>query len=420
MFEFSQIGQRLTARSGIEALMDDLGEALAENAGNVQMLGGGNPAAIPAMEQVWRRRMQELMAGEGFERMLGIYDPPKGNARFCEAIAHYLRRTLQWPVGPEHIAVTNGGQTAFFALLNLLAGEFSDGRRKQVLLPVMPEYIGYANQGMTSSLFRGVMARIEETGPHRFKYRVDFDKLGVDDRTGVLCVSRPTNPSGNVLTDDEVARLHELATRLGIPLIVDSAYGAPFPGILFREIHPVWSENTIVTLSLSKLGLPGTRTGIVVAHPAIVRAISAVSAISGLANGGIGQAIFTPLLESGEIDQLVREVVQPFYAAKSAKAREWIAGSFDDALPYYVHENEGALFLWLWFPELPIDTTELYQRLKKRGVIVVPGQYFAYACPEAEAHAARCIRLSFAMADESVREGIRILGEELTRASTKP
>ncbi len=397
--------------------MEDLGHALAESSGAMRMLGGGNPALIPGVQALWRRRMEEILAdGDRLDRMLTIYDPPKGNSRFALALAGFLQRQYGWNVGAEHIAITGGGQTAFFYLFNLLAGEFAGGRRKQVLLPVEPEYIGYANQGMAPDFFRGVMPAIEFTGPHEFKYRVDFDRITVGTGVGAVCVSRPTNPSGNVLTDDEVARLDAIAREAGAPLIIDNAYGAPFPGILFRTIHPIWNENIILVFSLSKLGLPGTRTGIVVAHPEIARAVASMTAVTGLANGTIGQAIVTPLLESGEILDLVGGTIRPFYEGKAANARRWIAESFDDGLDYFVHASEGALFLWLWFRGMPISADELYERLKHRGVLIVPGHYFAFGSAAAAEHARECIRVSFAMSDEDVRAGIEILAEEVARA----
>lgn len=416
MFEKSLFARRLTGGSGIETLMDDLGHALAEGGAGMRMLGGGNPALIPGVEAVWRRRMSELMSeGDRFERMLGVYDPPKGNTRFALALAGFLQREYGWDVGAEHIAITSGGQSAFFYLFNLLAGDFGGGRRRQVLLPVVPEYIGYANQGLGPEFFTGAMPEIAHTGPHAFKYRVDFGRLDMDSTIGAVCVSRPTNPSGNVLTDHEIAHLDALAKDARVPLLIDNAYGEPFPGIVFTKIHPVWNENIILTLSLSKLGLPGTRTGIIVAHPDIIRAVTSMNAIVGLANGTIGQAMVTPLIESGEIRALVADQVRPFYHRKAENARRWIAQYFDDALDYHVHESEGALFLWLWFRGLPIPAQELYVRLKARGVLVVAGHYFAIGSEEAERHASECIRLSFAMDDAIVEEGIAILADEVAK-----
>ncbi len=416
MFEKSLFAERLTGGSGIESLMDDLGHALAEGVGGIRMLGGGNPALIPGVEAVWRRRMRELLDdGDRFDRMMGVYDPPKGNTRFALALAAFLQREYGWNVGAEHIGITCGGQSAFFYLFNLLAGEFAGGRRKRVLLPVVPEYIGYANQGLGADFFAGTMPEIAHIGPHAFKYRVDFERLKIGGGIGAICVSRPTNPSGNVLTDGEIAHLDTLAREAGVPLLIDNAYGEPFPGIVFTKIKPIWNENIILTLSLSRRGLPGTRTGIIVAHPDIIRAVTSINAIIGLANGTIGQAIVTPLIESGEIRTLVGEHLRPFYQRKAANARAWIAQYFDDALDYHVHESEGALFLWLWFRRLPISSAALYERLKKRGVLVVPGHYFAIGSAEAERHASECIRLSFAMDDAVVHDGIRILADEVSR-----
>ena len=414
MFEKSLFGERLASGSGIQELMDDLGRAMAGAHGPVRMLGGGNPAHIPEVQAVWRDRMAAILANpDEFDRMITNYDPPIGNAKFIAALATLLRTEFGWSVEPENIAITAGGQTAFFFLFNLLAGEFQGGKRKAILLPLVPEYIGYMNQGLSPGLLRAVEPRLEVLSGHRFKYHVDFDRLSVGNDVAAICVSRPTNPSGNVLTNEEVHRLASIARNAGVPLIIDNAYGLPFPGILFRSADPIWDDNIIVTLSLSKLGLPNTRTGIVVAQPEIIRAIASMTAIVGLANCSIGQAIVLPLVQSGEILRLAREVVAPFYKRKSELAQNWITESFDDSLDYHVHLSEGALFLWLWFRGMRISAETLYNRLKQRGVLVVPGHYFGAS--EDWGHGHECIRLSFAMDEASVREGIAILAEEVTR-----
>ncbi|GAA5478467.1 valine--pyruvate aminotransferase [Haloferula helveola] len=416
-FEFSKLGLELGSGSGIGELMKDLGEALAAG-GDIRMLGGGQPAHIPEVNAIWRRRMEEITEEPGaLERMLANYDPPQGNPRFIEALSTLFRREFGWKVGSENFAVTPGGQTAFFFLFNLLGGEMPDGRRKKILLPLVPEYIGYANQGTCGDMFRAVPPKIEKTGEHEFKYRVDFDKLEVTEDIAAICVSRPTNPTGNVLTDGEIARLSDLAKAHGIPLIIDNAYGAPFPNVIFTEATPVWDEHIILTLSLSKIGLPGTRTGIVVAHPKVAGAVASMSSVVGLSNPNIGQVIARPLIESGEILKISNETVKPFYVEKSRMAREWVAESFGDSFEYYIHRSEGALFLWLWFPGLPISARELYERLKARGVLIVPGNYFFFGLEdESWRHRQECLRMTFTMDEDAVKGGIRIIGEEVRKA----
>lgn len=413
-YEFSDFGRHLGCGSGIEELMDDLGHALA-GGGDVKMLGGGQPARIPEMNAVWRRRLEELEdeAG-GLDRAMTSYDPPRGNPRFLEAIARLFRETFGWQVGPENIAITPGGQTAFFFLFNLLAGRMQDGSRKKVLLPLVPEYIGYSDQGIDGNVFRAVTPLIEKTGPHEFKYRVDFDRLEITPDIAAICASRPTNPTGNVLTDEEIARLSALAKSHNIPLIIDNAYGAPFPGIIFEPATPFWEPHVILTYSLSKIGLPGTRTGIVIGPPDIIRALGSLSAIVGLSNPSTGQQILLPLIESGEILRLSREVVRPFYEGKCKLARQAAEEAFGDDVEWFMHRSEGALFLWFWFPGLPITSKELYKRLKKRGVLVIPGEYFFFGHDDPNwAHRDECIRVSYAMDEAIVRDGLRIIAEEV-------
>ncbi|HVJ47279.1 MAG TPA: valine--pyruvate transaminase [Luteolibacter sp.] len=416
-YEFSSFGQRLGCGSGIGELMDDLGHALASGGPDLKMLGGGQPARIPEMNSVWRRRMEEILADPGgLDRALTSYDPPNGNPAFISAVTKLLRDTFGWKITEENVGVTSGGQTAFYFLFNLLAGEMPDGSRKRILLPLIPEYIGYSDQGNSGDLFRAVPPVIEEEGAHGFKYRVDFDNLRVTPDIAAICASRPTNPTGNVLTDDEIRHLSEIAKANGIPLIIDNAYGAPFPGILFSEITPFWDEHVILTLSLSKIGLPGARTGIVVGPPEIIRALGSMSAIAGLSNPNIGQQVALPLIQSGEILRLSKDVVRPFYLEKNRLARKAAEEAFGDDIPWRMHRSEGALFLWFWFPGLPITSLELYQRLKQREVLVIPGHYFFFGHEDPDwRHRHECIRVSYAMDEAVVRDGLSIIADEVRK-----
>jgi len=417
-YEFSEFGQNLGCGSGIGELMDDLGNALANGSPDLKMLGGGQPAQIPEMNAVWRRRLDELLEEPGgMTRALTAYDPPGGNPAFLEAVATLFREEFGWKISSENVGVTSGGQTAFYFLFNLLAGQMPDGSRRKILLPLVPEYIGYANQGVSGDLFKAITPLIEKTGEHEFKYRVDFDQLSVTPDIAAICASRPTNPTGNVLTDEEVARLSSLAKENGIPLIIDNAYGHPFPGIIFSDTQPFWEPHVILTLSLSKIGLPGTRTGIVIGPPEIIRALGSMSAIAGLSNPNIGQQIALPLIESGEILRLSSEVVRPFYHAKCQLARRAAEEAFGDDIEWFMHRSEGALFLWLWFPGLPISCMELYERLKLREVLVIPGHYFFFGHHDENwKHRHECIRVSYAMDEAIVREGLRIIAEEVRNA----
>ncbi len=415
---FSKIGNLLAGGSGIGELMDDLGQALANGGPNLKMLGGGQPAQIPEVNEIWQRRLGEISGCiASSTRMLSTYDPPQGNPTFISAIRDLLNDSFGWKISEENIALTSGGQTAFFYLFNLLAGEMPDGTRRKILFPLVPEYIGYAAQGLEPTLFTALRPEIEETGPHEFKYHVDFENLEVGPEIAAICVSRPTNPTGNVLTDNEIIHLSEIAKQRGIPLIIDNAYGAPFPGIIFTEAKPFWDEHVILTLSLSKLGLPGTRTGIVIGPSEIISAISSMTAITGLANPSIGQQITLPLISSGDILTLSENVIRPFYRKKSEIAQAAAHRIFGETFPWKMHRSEGALFLWFWFPGLPITSAELYDRLKAREVLVIPGHHFFFGDEDPNwTHRHECIRVSFAMEESIVSDGLTIIAEEVAKA----
>jgi len=411
--QFSKFGEKFNRYSGINRLMDDLNEGL-RTPGAI-MLGGGNPATIPAMQDYFHQAASEMLVNGELVSALGNYDGPQGKDTFLKALAALLRDTYGWDISAKNISLTNGSQSAFFYLFNLLAGKQLDGSHKKILLPLAPEYIGYSDAGLDDDIFVSYRPDIEQLDNRMFKYHVDFEQLEVDDSVAAICVSRPTNPTGNVLTDTEISKLDQLARAKGIPLIIDNAYGTPFPNIIFEEVTPFWNSNTILCMSLSKLGLPGVRCGIVIANEEITQALTNLNGIISLAPGGFGPAIAKHMIESGDLLRLSETVIKPFYQEKSEFAVSLLQQSIRDSR-FKIHKPEGAMFLWLWFDELPITTMALYDRLKARGVLIVPGEYFFFGQSEDWDHAHQCLRMNYVQDEAKMRAGIAIIAEEVTKA----
>lgn len=412
--KLSRFGQKLCTDAGIVTLMDDLGEALRVNPEMIFM-GGGNPARIPAMEQAFASALDATLANpRDAHELLGLYQPPQGDAQLLDAIADLLKHEYGWALSRDNIALSNGSQSAFFVLFNLFAGDFADGSKKKIQLPLTPEYLGYSDLGISEDFFTATRPSIEILDDGFFKYHVDFDQLKVTNETGALCVSRPTNPTGNVISDEELTKLDALARAHQIPFIVDGAYGTPFPNILFVDAQPHWNSNTILVLSLSKLGLPGARTGIVIADPAVIQAFAKANTILSLATGNFGPAVARHLLRDGKILRLSREVVAPFYRTRMEMAVATFKSELGD-LPCLIHKPEGAIFLWLWFKDLPISSEQLYQRLKVRGVLVVSGHHFFPGLSEDWPHRHECIRVTYCQEPETVARGAAIIADEARR-----
>ena len=413
----TKFAQRVLRPTGALELMTDLGDASSHAPGReVHMLGGGNPARIPAVEAVYRRRLNEIAAdSEQFGRFAAAYSAPGGDVRFRATVADSLSRLYGWRLSERNVALTGGSQSGFFVLFNLLGGEDAGGARRRILLPLAPEYIGYADLGLSEGMVVSQRAAIEELPGGFFKYHVRFEGLAAVPDVAAICVSRPTNPSGNVLALEELQQLDALARARGVPLVVDAAYGSPFPGIQVEPGGMIWNDNVILCLSLSKLGLPGTRTGIIVAGESVVEAVTAFNATAALAPPSTGPVIVEPLLRSGELDALCSETIRPYYIARCREAVDLLQDACRD-LPLRIHRPEGAFFLWLWFPGLPITSRELYQRIKARGVLVLSGHHFFPGLADDWRHRDECLRINYSQAPESVAAGVRVIAEEVRRA----
>jgi len=431
--KFSKFGQKFTQPTGISQLMDDLGDALKSDK-PVNMLGGGNPARIEAVNELFLETYQALGNDGSFNNSdetnstattsMANYSNPQGDAAFIEALVGFFNRHYDWNLTSENIALTNGSQNAFFYLFNLFGGAFTDEQSesvdKSILLPLTPEYIGYSDVHVEGQHFTAVLPHIDEVTHDGeegfFKYRVDFDALEnlpalKEGRIGAICCSRPTNPTGNVLTDDEMAHLAEIAKRYDVPLIIDNAYGMPFPNIIYSDVTLNWDDNTILCFSLSKIGLPGVRTGIIVAAPEVIAAVSAMNAVVNLSPTRFGASIATPLVENNAIKDLSDNDIKPFYQQQAKTAVALLKNELGD-YPLSIHKPEGAIFLWLWFKDLPISTSELYETLKEKGTLIVPSEYFFPGVDISDyKHAHECIRMSIAADEDTLTKGIAVIGE---------
>ncbi|MBD3385616.1 valine--pyruvate transaminase [candidate division KSB1 bacterium] len=410
--QYSRFGAKFSQYSGIMQLMDDMGRALSGGRDMI-MLGGGNPAHIGEMEAIFRQEMQRIMQSEDqFEKMIGDYDPPQGNVECIEALSRLYQQTYDWPVTRENIALTNGSQTTFFMLLNLFAGEMKNSTTKKILLPILPEYIGYSDVGLNDDFFIAFKPKITEIDEHLYEYKIDFDRLQISSDIGAVCISRPTNPSGNVISDEEIAKLYDMTREHDIPLIIDSAYGAPFPNIVYKPAQPLWKPGMILCQSLSKFGLPSLRTGIVIADKEVITALERMNAIISLAPIRVGAGMVTHMIKNGEILRLSNEVIRPFYQKKADQAVEQLKSELKTSR-FAIHQPQGAFFLWLWLKSSPVPSQELYLRLKEKEVLVVPGHYFFPGLQEPWQHQHECIRITYAGKDDITEKGLHIIAEEI-------
>ncbi|MDH5170801.1 MAG: valine--pyruvate transaminase, partial [Gammaproteobacteria bacterium] len=138
--KLSTFGTKFAGESGIVELMDDLSSALSHNPDMIFM-GGGNPGRLPAVEAVFQRRLEAILADPARRHgLFGVYQAPQGELDFRLQLAGFLNRQFDWGLGADNIAISNGSQSAFFVLYNMFAGVMPDGGRRSIHLPLAPEY----------------------------------------------------------------------------------------------------------------------------------------------------------------------------------------------------------------------------------------------------------------------------------------
>lgn len=409
------MAQRWLQPTGILSLMEDLGTAVNENP-DCLFMGGGNPADISELNTLFRQQLMHIASNADLSRMmLGSYQSPQGDLVFRQSLANYLSDTWRCEINESNIAVVGGSQSAFYILFNMFAGRQQDGRVKTIHLPLSPEYIGYQDVGIAGNIFSATPPLVTITAKHTFTYSVNFEQLTIDPSVGAIALSRPTNPTGNVISDDDLIKLSKLAQLHDIPLIIDGAYGSPFPDILFTNTRPIWNSHTIHVLSLSKLGLPGVRCGIVVAGKDVISCLKNANTVISLGSSNVGPFIAERLLADNKMPAITQGIIKPFYRAKAEFAIAQLSSALS-GLPYYLHQCDGAMFIWLWLKDLPISSQQLYQRLKHRGVLVVPGEQFFVGLDPAWKHTRECVRISFAQSESIIAAGAKIIAEEVHRA----
>ncbi|WP_348666648.1 valine--pyruvate transaminase [Arsenophonus symbiont of Ornithomya chloropus] len=409
----SKFGKKFSTPSNIYNLMKDLNDGLHKP--NIIMLGGGNPAYIPEIDQYFQKLLIEMAINGQLNKALCNYDGPQGKNIMREKLADTLNEKLNWDINANNIVLTNGSQNAFFYLFNIIAGFCKKGIKQKILFPLIPEYVGYSDTGLEHDIFISKKPKIKILPNGYFKYNINFKALRITDDIGAICISRPTNPTGNMITDKEIIKLDTLAKKNKIPLLIDSAYGIPFPGIIFNHGTPIWNENIILSMSLSKLGLPGCRCGIIIANKYIINTISNMNSIINLSPGSIGPALILEILKRQDLFRLCKEIIKPFYEQKVNETIKIIRHSIS-ANHCLIHKPEGGMFLWLWFRNLPINSQTLYTRLKKRNVFMVPGDYFFPGLNENWKHKNQCMRMNYILPLEKIKKAISILADEIAIA----
>jgi valine--pyruvate aminotransferase len=368
-----------------------------------QNLAEGLPPAQPQVTRLFRDAYHDLVLAASFDDDIAGYHEVCGLAELREVIASEHRQYFGLPVTSRNVLVTPGSQAIFYYLCTLMAG-----RGKKVRF-TGPEYPGYRTHDAVQ--YDMVMPIVQDDAHGDFRY---LPRLGLLDRSvGAVLLSRPGNPTGNVLGD---ALLGELASECAgndTLLVLDNAYAPPVPALCFAELGLPWNDHVVLAHSFSMTGFAGERLGFAVAPEHLIDALARVQARVAIAPPQLTQRAAAAVLADGRLARACRESLRPAYAERHGLAREVLASAL--RAPARFHAADGGPFLWMWCPDLPGPITDLCTELRSDGVLIAPGASFFLPELRSAPHAMQCMRISLTGTLESLEAALVTLSTAINR-----
>ena len=228
---------------------------------NVYNFAIGNPSIDPpdCVQEAVERLLHTVPPTQ-----LHAYAPAPGMASVREKVAAYLTDTFGEVYRAQDIYMTDGASSALAILTRALMGP---GDEAIVFAPYFPEYAVYAEAA-------GGSVRVVPCRADTFALDLDALAAAVTEKTALLILNSPNNPSGVVVSRPELealaALLREKQARYGHPIYIIA--DEPYREIVFdggEQPYPSrFYDNTLSCYSYSKsLSLPGERIGYVAVNP---------------------------------------------------------------------------------------------------------------------------------------------------------
>ncbi|AEY90648.1 MULTISPECIES: pyridoxal phosphate-dependent aminotransferase [Streptomyces] len=240
--------------------------ALAVATGSIN-LGQGFPDT-DGPEEIREAAVRALRDGRGNQ-----YPPGPGVPELRTAIAAHQQRRYGLSYDPDTEVLVTAGATEAIAAALLALVEPGDE-----VVALEPYYDSYA-----ASIAMAGGTRVPVTlRPHEGSFRLDLDELraAVTDRTRLLLINTPHNPTGTVLTRAELAAVAELAVERDLLVVTDEVYEhLVFDGAEHLPLagFPGMRERTVAIGSAGKtFSFTGWKVGWVTAAPELVSAVRAV------------------------------------------------------------------------------------------------------------------------------------------------
>ena len=332
------------------------------------------------------------------------YGPAAGMPELREAVAAKTLRDSGYDAAPSQVLITNGGKHAVFAALATIVDPGDE-----VLLPA-PYWVTYPEAIGLAGGVPIVLTTDDTTG---FQVTIEQLEAARTEHTKALIFVSPSNPTGAVYAPDEVAAIGRWAAENDVWVITDEIYEHLIYGETgFSSIGglvPELQDRCIIVNGVAKtFAMTGWRVGWLVGPPDVVKAAANLQSHSTSNVANVSQAAALAAL-TGPMEP-VEEMRKAF-----DRRRQTMFSMLSAINGVQVIEPQGAFYAFPSFQNLlgtdirghqPVSTLELAGlALEEAHVAIVPGEAFG---------APGFARLSYALGDEDLEEGVGRLADFLT------
>ena len=332
------------------------------------------------------------------------YPPSEGYLGLREAVAAKLARENGLEVDPRtEVIVTNGAGLGLYLAIMAVVDPGDE-----VLLSD-PTYGPYRNDILLAGGTPVLVPLVPDT-EGRPRWDLAALEAAITPRTRAIIINTPSNPTGVVMNDAELAGIADLALRHDLVIIADEVYEKlVFDGakhVSIATLAPEVAARTITVNSFSKTyAMTGWRLGYNAAPAALVATMEKVNSVCGRAAAAFVQQAGIAALH-GPQDSIASMIEA--YAAR----RNLVDGQLREMPKVRWISPEGAFYFFIDASAFGLDSRELAERmLHDAHVILTPGTYYGPA-------GAGWLRLSFSTSPSELVEGLERMHDAFERWSS--
>lgn len=329
---------------------------------------------------------------ESLEKGRTFYTSNNGILELRREICNYLNRRFGLVYEPKsEVIVTVGGSEAIDLAVRALI-EPGD----EAIIPV-PSFVCY---GPIVELAHGKPVFIETKEEDNFKLRPEALRAAITPKTKLLILPYPNNPTGAVMTKDELEEIAQILEGTNIMVLSDEIYGELTYGrrhTAFATVGNMW-ERTITVSGFSKAyAMTGWRLGYLCAPKELVTQMHKIHQYAIMCAPTTSQLAAIEALKHGDPDI-------EMMANEYNRRRKYILDGLRK-MGIDTFEAEGAFYVFPRIGKFGLSSDDFCQKLlDEKGVAIVPGNAFG-DCGEGYA------RISYAYSVEHITEALKRMNE---------